>query len=508
MSRFEKNIKNAKVGLFFFIVGTFLSFFSRNFFLTHLGDNFNGLVSTITAIIGILGIAELGIATSISYKLYEPLYANNHRQINNIISIIGILYKKVGFFILGLGILISLVIPFYFDNKDYSYTSIYFIFYIYLIISLLNYWFNYSKILLISDQKNYLLQGYIQGANYLKIITQILCLYFYNNFIIWVFLELIFAIGLSIVLHFLVKKQYPWLVIDKKINIFESEDYQSIKIKTKQVFVHRLSGYMLTSTDSILIGLFENLSKVTYFLNYNIMIQSVLLFLNMVFSNISSSIGNLIIEKDTLKSIEVLKEIMLIRFFIAIYTSIMLYFCFDTIILLWLKEQKYILESTTVLLIITNFFIMQIRTPVESFINGFGLFEDIWAPLTEFLINLVFSIVLGYYFGINGILFSTLISMFLIVVIWKPIFLFKKGFNQSVKLYWLYSFKLILPFPILYFVVSLIKFSSTKNNLLFQFLINASLQSLFILIPLVLYYYLFFPAFKITLNRIKVQYFK
>ena len=172
------------------------------------------------------------------------------------------------------------------------------------------------------------------------------------------------------------------------------------------------------------------------------------------------------------------------------------------------KEQKYILESTTVLLIITNFFIMQIRTPVESFINGFGLFEDIWAPLTEFLINLVFSIVLGYYFGINGILFSTLISMFLIVVIWKPIFLFKKGFNQSVKLYWLYSFKLILPFPILYFVVSLIKFSSTKNNLLFQFLINASLYSLIILIPLVLYYYLFFPAFKITLNRIKFQYFK
>ena len=145
---------------------------------------------------------------------------------------------------------------------------------------------------------------------------------------------------MSIVLHFLVKKQYPWLVIDKKINIFESEDYQSIKIKTKQVFVHRLSGYMLTSTDSILIGLFENLSKVTYFLNYNIMIQSVLLFLNMVFSNISSSIGNLIIEKDTLKSIEVLKEIMLIRFFIAIYTSIMLYFCFDTIILLWLKNKN------------------------------------------------------------------------------------------------------------------------------------------------------------------------
>ena len=92
----------------------------------------------------------------------------------------------------------------------------------------------------------------------------------------------------------------------------------------------------------------------------------------------------------------------------------MLYFCFDTIIILWLKESKYILESSTVLLIIANFFIMQIRTPVDSFINGFGLFEDVWAPLTEFLINLVFSIVLGYYFVINGILFSTLISMFLI----------------------------------------------------------------------------------------------
>jgi O-antigen/teichoic acid export membrane protein len=510
MSRFNKNIKNAKIGLLLFIIGTLLSFFSRNFFLSHLGDQFNGLVSTITAIIGILGVAELGIATSISYKLYEPLFANNHKQVNNIVSIIGILYKKVGFLILVLGILISFLIPFYFDDKHFSYTSIYFIFYVYLLVSLLNYWFNYSKILLISDQKNYLLQGYIQGANYLKISTQILCLYFYNNFIVWIILELLFAIVLSIALYFLVKKQYPWLAIDKKLNIVESEEYQSIKIKTKQVFVHRLSGYMLTSTDSILIGLFESLSKVTFFLNYNILIQSVLLFLNTVFANITSSIGNLLIEKDTKKSIEVLKEILLIRFFIAIYASLMLYLCFDTIIILWLKESKYILESSTVLLIIANFFIMQIRTPVDSFINGFGLFEDIWAPFTEFLINLGLSILLGYYFGINGILFSTFVSMLLMVVIWKPFFLFKKGFNQSVKQYWLYFFKLSIPFPIFYFALNLINLNDSNKelNLLFKFFINATLYSSIILIPLLLYYYLFFPAFKVTLNRIKKSIFK
>ena len=61
----------------------------------------------------------------------------------------------------------------------------------------------------------------------------------------------------------------------------------------------------------------------------------------------------------------------------------------------------------------------------------YGLFSDVWAPWIEAFINLTVSLIGAYYFGLHGIVFGTFISLLIIVVCWKPYFLFKKGFNLS-----------------------------------------------------------------------------
>ena len=90
--RVRKSIKNAEVNLLFYFLSVLLSFFSRKIFLDCLGAEFIGLSGTISNILGYLNLAELGIASCISFHLYKPLQENNHEKIQEIISIFGYIH--------------------------------------------------------------------------------------------------------------------------------------------------------------------------------------------------------------------------------------------------------------------------------------------------------------------------------------------------------------------------------------------------------------------------------
>jgi hypothetical protein len=64
-----------------------------------------------------------------------------------------------------------------------------------------------------------------------------------------------------------------------------------------------------------------------------------------------------------------------------------------------------------------------------------------WAPVTEAVLNLGLSILLGYYYGLTGILSGVLISLLVIVCIWKPLFLYKCGFKENIGEYVIRLFK-------------------------------------------------------------------
>ena len=331
-----------------------MSFYSRSFFLTKLGDEFNGIITTISSIIGLLGIAEMGIATSISYKLYEPIFNKDYTRIKEIISILAKYYYKVGISIASIGVLISICIPFYFSSTTFSLPEIYFFYTIFLIISLLAYFFNFSKIMLIADQKNYILQVAVQLTNWLKILSQILLLVYYNSFFGWIIIELLYALLFSVTLQIIIKKQYPWLFpINKNLEI-NSDIQEEVKEKTKQVFIHRISSFMLTSTDTIFIGLFSSVQMVTFFTNYNIIFTSISMLISNVFSNITSSIGNLLIENNKQKSLAVFFEIQALNYFISLLIVFPLFFSINDFILIWLSDSKYILSNTTLLLMLLN----------------------------------------------------------------------------------------------------------------------------------------------------------
>ena len=88
-----------------------------------------------------------------------------------------------------------------------------------------------------------------------------------------------------------------------------------------------------------------------------------------------------------------------------------------------------------ILLITITLFLRLVRGTTDQFINGFGLFYDVWSPIAEASIFVVASVLFGSIWGLNGILLGPIISMGLIIHMWKPYFLFRKGLKRSLWLY-------------------------------------------------------------------------
>ncbi len=193
-SRLHKSILNAGVSLLFYFLSLFVTFFSRRIFLESFGDDFIGLTGTLSNILGYLNLAELGIGISVSYFLYKPLQQNNQAAINEILSIFGYLYKRIGCIILVIGCFISLFFPMFFRQENIGLGIIYFSFFSILGSSLIGYFINYRQLLLSADQKNYIVAIYTQSAGIIKTILQIYFAYTYKNFYLWIAIEFLFSI--------------------------------------------------------------------------------------------------------------------------------------------------------------------------------------------------------------------------------------------------------------------------------------------------------------------------
>ncbi len=502
MSRVSASITNAKYSAFLFIVTAFLGFYSRDFFLQHLGPDFMGVVAILHNIIGVIGVAELGIATSISYRLYKPILniEENKEEINQVMGLFGFLYKRVAIFILISGVVISLFLKNIIADDTFSTLLIYYLFFLFLLNSVIVFIFNFQQIIFRVDQSYYKIQIFSLSINIIKIITQMVVLFYTKNFFIWGFIELMFPVIYSLILKYKLNLHYPWLKTQRTFSKAHLSDYNEIITKIKQVVFHKVGTVMLTNTDNLFINWYSGLKTVTYYNNYLIISHTIRVLLSNLLVNLQSSIGNLIAVGNKENTLKIYFEAFVLKFFIASILSITLFVTIDSFMILWLKNPEYVLPKSTLYFVVILFFITEIREITDNFITGFGLFQDTNAIIVEFGLNLILSIILGYYFGLNGVLMGTLISCSLVILLWKPYFLFKNGFNTNIHLYAKKFTLLFLIFLAVLWFISVLP-NYTPTNFL-QWMLYAATIFLITVVLTALPYFILTSEFKISMGRI------
>ncbi|WP_166304542.1 lipopolysaccharide biosynthesis protein [Photorhabdus cinerea] len=505
MTRTHNSLRNIKYALIFFILNFTVNYFSRAIFIEHLGLDVLGLNQTMVNIVGFLSLTELGIAVAISSSLYAPLKNGNTAQITDIVSIQGWMYKNVAIIVLVLSVITSLFFPFWFSDVKFPKWYIYSTFYVLLSGVLAEYLFAYKKILFTADQKDYQVQKIIQLGRVLKVTFQIFCLlYFEHGYVYWLIIEIINIIMINTILCLKVKYEYHNITTSIKRGSKVRRNYPDIVKKTKQLFFHKIAGFILIQATPLIVLAYTSLEVMGIYSNYVFVMMAISAMIYMLNNAALASIGNLIEEKNHEKTMLFYWQYHVLIYFISAIICYGFYNYINEFIAIWVGEECQI-HGTPIILM--TFYIALMTTRIQDvFLSAKGLFSDVWAPITEGIINLSLSIILGYYFGLSGVLIGVCISLFIIVFIWKGYFLFTFGFGENYIIFIIKNTKLISIAIISAFIANMLLKSLTITfekgifNFIYHILISLSIYSGILFIFL----YIFHNSFRMLVARLKV----
>lgn len=440
-ARTKNSLRNSFVAVGLQVIALLIGFWSRRIFLNHLGTEVLGLNTTATSLLSFLNLAELGIGSAIAVTLYKPIFNNDKQTIKEIVALQGWLYRVIALIVLGGSAVLMIFFPMIFNKTPlplwYAYAS----FGVLLYSSLLGYFFNYKQILLDAHQLNYKIQLSTKFIAIFKLVAQTFAVKFLpGGYIWWLALEVVFATITAIILSRTVNRTFPYIKDEVKSPALLRHKYPEVATKVKQLFVHKMAGFVVSQTIPLIIYAYATLTLVAKYGNYLIFTNNLNAILGACFLGLAASVGNLVAEGNKELTLKVFRELYSVRFFMTAVCSICLWFLVDPFISIWIGDD-YLLDRSTVLLIIIVFFIQNTRNVVDIYLNAYGMYRDIWAPIVESALCLGLSILLGHFYDINGILIGLIISQLIIVKIWKPYFLFKCGLQEPMRMYCGLTFK-------------------------------------------------------------------
>ncbi len=433
--RLQKSLKNARVSIFFIILTFLINFLSRKFFLDGLGPELMGMRTTLYTVLAMFSLSELGIGLAINASLHKPLVDKDYKTISEIISLQGWLYQWVFTFI-TLGIIgLAFYLPHLFSEMKSPMLYAYLTLGVSYLGTMLSYTVNYKSVLLNVDQKGYKTSSILSTATIVKNLIQLAILRWVPDpYIYWIAMDLLIALLRVYVIERVTYKEYPWLEIKKSRGYEYFRKYPEVIRMTGQLFVHRFTPFILVNTTPWFVFKFAGLTSVTFYDNYKNLITNIRAFYNAAFTNDGPAIANLIAEGNKEKTYNFFWEMYALKQFIS---GILIFgvFTFATpFIATWLGEE-YKASSLTLALFCLISHLDLNKFTIDSYVIGFKLFGDVWSPIVEGGLMIGLSIVLGKAYGIDGLLLASYLSQAGIHLLWRPYYLFTRGFNRSAFLY-------------------------------------------------------------------------
>lgn len=447
ISRKSASIRNASVSLLAQLIIMVGQFAVQTAFIRTLGTQYLGANGLFANLMTFLSFAELGIGSAFSFALYKPLAEKNHAAIRSIMNMFRKVYNTIGTIILVGGLILSVFLN-WFIKADSSIPHVRIYFILYLLSTVVSYFFTYNRSLIIADQKTYVDAINRLIFSILRYIGQIICLLVFHSY--WGYLVvLIFANLLSnVVITQRSHKMYPFLK-EKSARGAETTVDPSVIGEIKHNVVGTISSkvglIVVTGTDNILISKYIGLTIVGLYSNYSLILNSIISLISQVFGSVIASFGNLgVTEKDNkAKQINLFDQFVYYNALIVFFLALVSYAFFPPFIRLWIGND-YQLPQSTLIIIIVNFVFAQFR-PALYMINAYGLF---WGyrvkSIVEAIVNFGLSWALVKFtgLGINGVLIGTIIANVVVNSWWDPKILYQGAYKTSMlgfyAKYWAY----------------------------------------------------------------------
>lgn len=397
------------------IVLMLLPFFIRTIFIYTIGLEYLGLNSLFTSILQMLSLAELGFGTAVVYSLYKPLANNDTDTVCAIIAFLKRTYRYVGLLILVLGSILSFLLPKLIHGEVPKDINIYYIYFLYLINTVISYFFaGYKSALLTANQRDDVKSKVITLTSIGQYLLQGIALWVFRNYYAYIVILPLTTLMVNIINAYLTKKYFPQYIAKGKL------PKEQMLPMTKQIcglLISRIAGVSRNAVANVMISSSIGLVALAIYSNYTYIVTSLHGLLTIVGSSIVAGVGNSIVKETEQKNHQ---DFMNFNF-MYMWVSGWLFCCFlnllQPFITLWVGAEST-MSFTTVILLCFMFYFTAAGDMRNTYVNATGIWwQNKWRSIVETVVNILLGFILIKRFQIAGVLSSIIVST-VVVNLW------------------------------------------------------------------------------------------
>ena len=432
-SRAANSAKNMLSGFTYQFVTLVLSFVSRTVFVRTLGTEYLGLNGIFSDVLNLLFMADLGFSTTMAYSFYKPLAEHDESKMAGLIHFYKRVYSVIAVTVTVCGIA---VIPFlkYIINteKEIEHLTVYYLFSLANVV--ISYLFIYKSTILTADQKNYKVVNISIWTNLLKTVLQIAALLLLHNYIIYLAIGVVIQFANNLIASKEAEKQYPFI---KNGGDITKEEEKSIFKNMKSVFLYKFSGTLFNATDNILISVLIGTAMAGIYSNYLMVSNKLLLAVQIIFSALTASIGNVIVKEKSEKRYEIFRATQSVSFIMC--GIIVSAFCIlaNDLVAVWLGSE-FTIGTGAILAMTLNTYLSCVLQPLWVYRDATGMYvRTKYIMFAGAVLNIILSILLGMWIGLAGIILASALARLGTYFWYEPKILFREYFERGASGYYL-----------------------------------------------------------------------
>lgn len=408
-SRTRNGVRNIGAGLINRIILLLFPFLTRTILARVLGSDYLGLSSLFKSVLTVLSLSEFGVGSAMVFSMYKPVAENDLAHVGALLRLYKKIYRIIGTIILVIGGGVVPFIPLLIKGEVPKDINIYILYFIFLINTVLSYFaFAHKKALLIAYQRNDIISNINTVLSALTYSVQIAMLLLLKNYYLYVIVLPIFTLIENLYTAILTQKRFPEI---KERGAISQEEKSKIKEHVKGIALQKFCSTSRNTFDSIIVSMYLGLTAIAAYNNYYFVLKSVHSVLYLIPNSIRSTIGNSVACETVEKNYRDFRTMTMLYMWLSGMCCAGLVTLYQPFMFLWMGEDL-LLPFGTVILFCFYFVELCMSDIIALYKDSAGLWwYGRYRTISEAGANLILNFLLGWFWGINGILLATIITI-------------------------------------------------------------------------------------------------
>lgn len=441
LQRTKNATRNITYGVMYRMIVILLPFIVRTVMLYIMGADYVGMNSLFTSILSFLSLAELGVGSALVYSMYKPIANDDDDTICALLDLYRKLYRYIGTIILVIGVILIPFLKYLVKSDCPADINLYILYGIYLFNTVISYWlFAYKQSLLVAFQRTDIISKRSMVIQLSMYAIQIVTLFMFRNYYAYIIWLPVSTVITNLVNSVIVDKMFPQY---KCRGVVSKDLEQSIKKKISALFGTKVNSVVMHAADNIVISAFLGLTMVGKYGNYFYIMNSIIGIMTIIYDSLTAGLGNSLETESVEKNYQDFNVLSFLNAWIVMFCTTSLVVLYQPFMKIWVHE-KLMFGMDMVILLGVYFYVYQIRRIVLTYKDAAGIWwEDRYRPYVMMVVNLAGNLFMVQFIGINGVVFSTIISMY-ISLPWENYTVFKYIFNCNSLAYYISLLKYVV----------------------------------------------------------------